>query len=145
MLYDGEKDVQVAQFEPPPDAIASVSVEAMPGWHFTIAMRKVTPPIQTDVGTTAPMLSLINRVARLGMASIDGVNVGPSGPIRILKSSSGKQPNGTDNYTMMTAAETGVRPASIPATRPMRTATPLRTLQQCQPLSVKSTATLKEN
>src|SRR2546421_13126183 len=42
--------------------------------------------------------------------------------------------------TMMTAAETGIRPASMPATKPMRTATPLRTLQHWQPRAVMSTA-----
>src|SRR5947207_15444768 len=50
-------------FPPPPDAIASVSVEAMPGWHFTIAMRKVTPPIQTDEGSIDHVVSSITWTA----------------------------------------------------------------------------------
>src|SRR2546429_3919074 len=41
--------------------------------------------------------------------------------------------------TMATLAETGTTPVSRPATRPMRTATPLRTVQHCQAARIKST------
>src|SRR5438477_6002978 len=47
---------------------------------------------------------------------------------------------GIEYSTMMTAAETGIRPASMPATNPASTATPHRTLQHCQLGRVKSTA-----
>src|SRR5262249_48040492 len=57
-------------FPPPPDAIASVSVQAMPGWHFTIAMRKVTPAIQTDEGTINEVVSSITWTANSIATSI---------------------------------------------------------------------------
>src|SRR5690348_1665010 len=44
-------------FPPPPNAIASVSVEAMPGWRFTVKTQKLTTPIQTDDGSIDDVVS----------------------------------------------------------------------------------------
>jgi len=79
-------------FPPPPDAIATVSVETLPGWHFTIALRKLTPPIQTDEGTIDHVVSSITWTANSITTSIaqdefaaftinaDGI---PDGPDRL--------------------------------------------------------------
>ena len=77
-------------FPPPPDAIASVSVQSMPGWHFTIAMRKLPTPIQTDDGSISQVVSSITWTANSITTSIaqdefaaftvnaDGIPDGPS-------------------------------------------------------------------
>jgi uncharacterized protein YcnI len=57
-------------FPPPPDTIASVSVQAMPGWHFTIALRKLTAPIQTDEGSINQVVSSITWTANSIATSI---------------------------------------------------------------------------
>jgi uncharacterized protein len=54
--------VQIA-FPPPPDAIASVSVEAMPGWHFTINTKKLATPIKTDDGSIDEVVTSITWTA----------------------------------------------------------------------------------
>ena len=50
-------------FPPPPDAIASVSVEAMPGWHFALKTQKLTTPIQTDNGPIDDVVTSITWTA----------------------------------------------------------------------------------
>ena len=57
-------------FPPPPDSIASVSVQSMPGWHFTIAMRKLPAPIQTDDGSISEVVSSITWTANSITTSI---------------------------------------------------------------------------
>jgi uncharacterized protein YcnI len=60
-------------FPPPPNAIASVSVEAMPGWRFTIKTQKLTTPIQTDDGSIDDVVSSITWTAN-SIASAIGQN-----------------------------------------------------------------------
>ena len=57
-------------FPPPPDAIASVSVEAMPGWHFTIKTQRLPEPIQTDDGSIDEVVSSITWTANSITTSI---------------------------------------------------------------------------
>ena len=57
-------------FPPPPDAIASVSVEAMPGWHFTIKTQRLPKPIQTDDGSIDEVVSSITWTANSITTSI---------------------------------------------------------------------------
>jgi uncharacterized protein YcnI len=57
-------------FPPPPDSIASVSVQSMPGWHFTISMRKLPAPIQTDDGSISEVVSSITWTANSITTSI---------------------------------------------------------------------------
>jgi uncharacterized protein YcnI len=60
-------------FPPPPNAIASVSVEAMPGWRFTVKTQKLTTPIQTDDGSIDSVVSSITWTAN-SIASAIGQN-----------------------------------------------------------------------
>lgn len=60
-------------FPPPPNAIASVSVEAMPGWRFTVKTQKLTTPIQTDDGSIDDVVSSITWTAN-SIASAIGQN-----------------------------------------------------------------------
>jgi len=57
-------------FPAPPDAIASVSVQAMPGWHFTIKSQKLPKPIQTDDGSIDHVVSSITWTANSIATSI---------------------------------------------------------------------------
>jgi len=54
--------VQIA-FPPAPDAIASVSVETMPGWHFTVDTRKLSTPIETDDGKIDDVVTSVTWTA----------------------------------------------------------------------------------
>jgi uncharacterized protein YcnI len=60
-------------FPPPPNAIASVSVEAMPGWRFTVKTQKLTTPIQTVDGSIDRVVSSITWTAN-SIASAIGQN-----------------------------------------------------------------------
>jgi uncharacterized protein YcnI len=57
-------------FPAPPDAIASVSVQAMPGWHFTIKSQKLPKPIQTDDGSIDEVVNSITWTANSIATSI---------------------------------------------------------------------------
>ena len=57
-------------FPAPPDAIASVAVEAMSGWHFTVQTRRLPTPIQTDDGAINEVVSSITWTANSITTSI---------------------------------------------------------------------------
>src|SRR2546430_1748890 len=84
-------------------------------------------------GKTLTVRDSVKRSIELLPASV--IQRLPSGPVTMPLGPE----FGMAYSTMMTAAETGTTPVSRPATRPMRTATPLRTLQHCQAARIKST------
>jgi uncharacterized protein YcnI len=57
-------------FPAPPDAVASVTVESMPGWHFSVQTRRLTTPIQTDDGSINEVVSSITWTANSITTSI---------------------------------------------------------------------------
>src|SRR3954462_8012077 len=54
--------VQIA-FPPEPNAIASVSVEAKPGWTFAVRTRELDTPLETDDGTISEVVSTVTWTA----------------------------------------------------------------------------------
>jgi uncharacterized protein YcnI len=61
-------------FPQPPDAILGVSVEAMPGWRFTIQKQKLPSPIVTDDGSISEVVTSITWTA-----GSNGNAIGPDG------------------------------------------------------------------